>query len=328
VLENFNPRALLRMRREIAAFGPDIVLTISVENINVATWVAAWTLGCPTVHVIHSYFLMCWRSTMFARNKTCERPCLQCRVASMGKKICSHLVDGVAAEAAHSLSVHNEQGLFTRAAARVIPGAVKAPVSPPSFRDAQTGPLRVGYIGMLTPNKGVHTLAAAATMLGNDAPFEYLIAGDGKPEFVQEVLASFPASKTSYFGWVDANAFYPSIDVLVVPSVSAECFGNVCVEALSFGVPVVVARSGALPELVEHEKSGLIFKAGDHAALADCLRQIAGDRPLLKRMHHGALDRAKRFSPEAFATSFDTFLRQVRAGARKRKSQYAFATNG
>ena len=36
-LENFNPRALFRMRREIAAFRPDIVLTISVENVNVTT---------------------------------------------------------------------------------------------------------------------------------------------------------------------------------------------------------------------------------------------------------------------------------------------------
>ena len=72
-LENFNPRALLRMRREIIAFRPDVVVTISIENVNVATWVAAWMLGCPSVHVIQSYFLMCWRGTMFSKNKNCER---------------------------------------------------------------------------------------------------------------------------------------------------------------------------------------------------------------------------------------------------------------
>ena len=39
VLENFNPRAFWRMRSEIIAFRPDIVVTVSIENVNVATWV-------------------------------------------------------------------------------------------------------------------------------------------------------------------------------------------------------------------------------------------------------------------------------------------------
>ena len=114
-LENFNPRALLRIRQEVAEFRPDIVVTISIENVNVATWVAAWMLGCPCVHVIHGYFLMCWRGTRFSNNKNCERPCLQCRMASIGKKVCSRLVDGVTAEASHTLSLHYECGYFRRA---------------------------------------------------------------------------------------------------------------------------------------------------------------------------------------------------------------------
>ncbi|HLE63086.1 MAG TPA: glycosyltransferase [Pyrinomonadaceae bacterium] len=315
-LENFNPRALLRMRREIAAFRPDIVVTISIENINVATWVAAWTLRCPSVHVIQSLFLMCWRGTMFSKNKNCERPCLRCRVSSIGKKLCSRIVDGVTAEASHSISLHYEHGFFRRAVAKVIPGAVARPRSAPSSDVTRTGPLRVGYIGMLTPNKGISTLGAAAELLGDDAPFEYLIAGDGTPEFVQQVLSKFPTSRTSYLGWVNSNSYYPSIDVLVVPSLSAEAFGYVCIEALSFGVPAIVARSGALPEIIEDEKSGLIFEAGDHEALAACLRRIASDRFLLKRLRHGALARAGQYSPEAFAESFDTFVNLVRANAK------------
>lgn len=320
-LENFNPRALWRMRREIAAFRPDIVVTISIENTNVATWVAAWTLGCPSVHVIQSLFLMCWRGTMFSKNKNCERPCLQCRVSSIGKKLCSRIVDGVTAEASHSISLHQKHGFFGRAVARIIPGAVAGPDPVASSNGTKAGalPLRVGYIGMLTPNKGISTLGAAAELLGEEAPFEYLIAGDGKPEFVKHVLSKFPASRMSYLGWVNSSSFYPSIDVLVVPSLSAEAFGYVCVEALSFGLPVVVARSGALPEIVEDGKSGLIFEAGDHEALAACLQRLARDRLLLKRLHYGALARAKHYSTEAFAESFDIFLNLVRANAKGKK---------
>lgn len=324
-LENFNPRALWRMRREIAEYCPDIVVTISIENTNVATWIAAWTLGCPSVHVIQSYFLMCWRGTMFSNNKNCERPCLQCKAASIGKKLCSQVVDGVVAEASHSLSLHSKHGFFGRAIPMVIPGAVSAPVPSPSLR-TETDALRVGYIGMLTPNKGVRTLGEAAALLGKDAPFEYLIAGDGKPEFVQEVLAMFPTSRTRYLGWVNPNSFYPLIDVLVVPSIWAEPFGYVCIEALSFGVPVIVARSGALPEIIEYEKSGLVFEAANQNALAACLRKIAGDRRLLERLHYGALARAEQYSPKALAASLDKFLSQFRPRARE-ENLNVFATD-
>ena len=326
-LENFNPRAFLRMRREMKEFRPDLVVTISVENVNVATWIAAWTLGYPTVHAIQSYFLMCWKGTMFSEKSNCERPCLQCKAASIGKKFCSQLVDGVIAEASHTLSLHREQGYFRRAATRIIPGAVRGPTSPPSVRTTGSDAIRVGYIGMLTPNKGVGTLGEAAALLGPNAPCEYRIAGDGDPEFVRQVLSKFPASKTQYLGWVELNSFYPSIDVLVVPSTWSEPFGYVCIEALSFGIPVVVARSGALPEIIEHGESGLVFNAGDRGQLAACLRRIAGDRNLLKQLHYGALARAMRYEPEALAASLDTFLGEVCASSEQR-SLNVFATNG
>ncbi len=318
-LENFNPRALLRMRREIAEFDPDLVVTISIENVNPATWIAAWLMGRPSVHVIQSYFLMCWRGTMFSKNKNCERPCWQCRTVSIGKKLCSQLVDGVVAEAAHSLALHQTSGYFRHAAAGVIPGEVTGPNCLSESTESEAVALRVGYIGMMTPNKGIGTLGDAAAALGKDAPFEYLIAGDGKPEFVQETLAKFPASKMKYLGWTDAASFYLAIDVLVVPSIWAEPFGNVCIEALSFGVPAIVSRSGALPELIEEGKSGLVFKAGDHEALAGCLRKIASDRSLLKSMRSGARARARLYSPEALATSWDSFLSQIHAAASEKK---------
>ena len=195
---------------------------------------------------------------------------------------------------------------------------MNAPASLPRFRAADTGAIRVGYIGMLTPNKGVGTLADAAALLGEEGTFNYLIAGDGAPEFVRQVLDTFPASVTTYLGWVDSRAFYPSIDVLVVPSIWSEPFGYVCIEAMSYGVPVIVARSGALPEIIEHEKTGLVFKAADHKALAACLRKIASDRSLLKQLHCGALARAKHYSSEALAASLDMVLSHVRASSKKR----------
>lgn len=310
-LENFNPRAFFRMRREIAEFQPDLVLTVSAENVNVATWVAAKSKGCTTAHMIHSYFLMCWRGTMFKNGKNCETPCWQCRLSSAGKKMCSQVVDGVMAEAAHSLARHQRNGFFRRALSKVIPASVEPPVPFPE-RDAPVGgPIRVGFLGMVAPVKGIETIAAAAKELGDSAPFEYVIAGDGDPDYVEEVLSRFPKGRSKYLGWTKVATFFPAIDVLVVPSVWEEPFGNVALEALSFGVPAVVARSGALPEIVEPDKSGLIFTPGDHMELAECLRRIEKDRGLLGAMQRGAVTRSQAYSKEILAHSLDEFVTRL-----------------
>ncbi|GFO82047.1 MAG: glycosyl transferase [Methyloceanibacter sp.] len=317
VLENFNPRAYFRMRREISDFQPDLVMTISAENVNVATWVAAKSLGRPVVHMIHSYFLMCWRGTKFSRKGNCETPCWQCRLTSVGKKLCSQAVDAVTSEAAHTLAKHQKHGYFRNATGGVISGAVEPPAHVPERAVADAGPIRVGFIGMVAPVKGIMTLADAAVELGKDAPFEYVIAGDGDPEFLDEVSARFPGAVATFLGWTQRETFYPQVDVVVVPSIWEEPFGNVAVEALSYGIPVIVSRSGALPEIVEPGKSGLIFTAGDHRELADCLRQLERDRPLLRRLQQGALARSRDYAPEGMADSLDSFVRQVEAAHRK-----------
>jgi glycosyltransferase involved in cell wall biosynthesis len=310
-LENFNPRAYVRMRNEIARLRPDVVLTISCENINVATWLAAYSLGCPRAHVIQSHFLLCWRGSMFRDGKNCETRCLQCKCTSVGKKLLSHLVDGVVAESQHMLKVHAEAGYFATARQRVIPAAVERAIAHSGPAANRSG-LRIGYIGVVTPNKGVETLARAAAVLGPNAPFTYHIAGDGNPAYVQRLEAIFPEGRGTFLGWVNPADFYPQIDVLVVPSLWNEPFGRVCIEAFSHGVPVVVARSGALPEIVQPGKSGMVYEPGDHRALSVCLQQLAESRALLDRLRSGAVERAEYYTPRKLGLSFSEFLGEIR----------------
>lgn len=308
-LENGNPRALLRMRRMILDVRPNIVVTISCENVNVATWLAARTLGVPTVHAVQSHFLLCWRGSMFRDGANCKKQCHSCRYTSLGKRLFSHLVDGVVAESRHMLDQHAEAGYFANARSRVIPAAIDWPV-----RSASRPPsdiISVGYIGMVTPNKGVETLARAAARLGKVAPFRYVIAGDGPGAYIERVSAIFPKGRAQFLGWVDPAAFYPTIDVLVVPSLWAEPFGRVCIEAFALGVAVLSAQSGALPEIVEDGKSGMTFPAGDDRALADHLRSLERDSSLLSRLQAGALMRAGDFSPQRLASSFEDFLGDI-----------------
>ena len=89
-----------------------------------------------------------------------------------------------------------------------------------------------------------------------------------------------------------ANDALPDIlggmDVLVVPSLWYEAFGLTLREAFLAGVPVVTANHGAMAEVVEDGRSGLLFEAGDAASLADALRRLADDPELRVRLAAGA----------------------------------------
>ena len=85
----------------------------------------------------------------------------------------------------------------------------------------------------------------------------------------------------------DRDQLYGDLDILVAPAVD-EPFGLTVPEAGSYGLPVVAARSGAFPELIEDEHTGLLFEAGDASGLARALERLVGDAALRRRLGEAA----------------------------------------
>jgi glycosyltransferase involved in cell wall biosynthesis len=107
---------------------------------------------------------------------------------------------------------------------------------------------------------------------------------------------------------------YPRADAFVMPS-HAEGFGFTNVEALSFGLPVISSRVGAIPEVVEHERSGLLVAAGDVGTLAEAMLRLASERSLVVRMGEAA--RAaflERFTLERFRAEVGRVYRDAMEG--------------
>jgi glycosyltransferase involved in cell wall biosynthesis len=289
ILENFNPRAFWRILKEIRRERPDVLATVSVENVNVATWLAARLQGIPTVHFIQSYFLVCWRGSMFRQRKNCNSQCLSCKLVTIGRKSLSVCVDLVAAEADSTLKIHIDHGYFRGAASFVAPGMLDG--MPPMLRtDLPTnGPLRVGYIGLLTYNKGVHVIARAAKKLSSLDQIDIIIAGDGEPAYRDELAAEFEGIPASFTGWVAPADFYDKIDVLVIPSLWREPFGRVCIEAFAAGVPVVVSNIGGLATIVQDGRNGFLFDPGDADHLAKILDSLIEHRDQLRSLQANCL---------------------------------------
>lgn len=157
------------------------------------------------------------------------------------------------------------------------------------------GALMLVLAGRLNHWKGQGLLIEAAALLhaqGRLGASRFAIVGDAAPgqghwrETLQAQVAA--AGLTAHFHFEsfvdDIRCVWQAADIAVVPSTEPEPFGMVAIEAMAAGVPVVAAGHGGLLDIVEHERSGLLFQPRDAAALAQSLGALMEDAGLRQRL--------------------------------------------
>ena len=91
-------------------------------------------------------------------------------------------------------------------------------------------------------------------------------------------------------------------------------FPYTALEALSFGCPIVAARTGGIPEIVTDGATGLLFQAGDAADLAAQLCRLLKDPALAAKLGHQAAEScAERFAPTVVAKQSSAFYQETLA---------------
>jgi len=159
-------------------------------------------------------------------------------------------------------------------------GFVQASPLPRDTRAADK-PLRVGFVGTLVWHKGAHILLEAAR--GLKGAFEIHLHGEVAtfPRYVDGLRQSARGLPVTFHGGFSREStalVYDNLDVLVVPSLWPENSPLVIHEAFQAGVPVVGARIGGIPELVDHEVNGLLYDHSSSSDLALGLQSLI-DRP-------------------------------------------------
>lgn len=105
--------------------------------------------------------------------------------------------------------------------------------------------------------------------------------------------------------------FMAAFDLTVVPSVE-EPLGLVALESLAAGTPVVASDTGGLPEIVHHQKNGLIVPPKNSAALADAIIEMARDRD--RRLAMGQAGKAfvfDAFDPQRLCQKVESVYQRV-----------------
>jgi glycosyltransferase involved in cell wall biosynthesis len=211
----------------------------------------------------------------------------------------------------------------------VIWNGVDLEVFQPSTRDNDV--CRVGFCGQWTFDKGLDVLAGAWDLVHQRLPQAELWLAGGpdlwqrlSPVPVQQLVNIEALGLTADKGvrvWgvvprSEMPAFWGQVSVACVPSVCEEQFGLVALEAMACGVPIVVSRSGALPEIVGD--CGIIVPKGDPMALADALTKLLNSFANRQALGLRARERARVFDRQQRASELVTLVDKVSGVASRR----------
>jgi glycosyltransferase involved in cell wall biosynthesis len=168
-------------------------------------------------------------------------------------------------------------------------------------------PPRILYAGNLVPSKGVDVLLRAAAQLERQGvAWQLKILGEGPARSGLETLAGELgiAPKVTWAAFVpqaQMAAEYGASTVTVLPTRGhAEGLGLTLVEALLAGSAVVGTAAGGIPEVVQHEQTGLIARDGDPRDLATQIQRLLTDAALRERLTEAGKERVLRtYSPDS-----------------------------
>lgn len=279
----WSPQTSHDLVKQIGRFQPDV---IHVHNtfplISPSLYWAAERAGVPVVQTLHNFRLMCLNGLFLRAGKVCE-DCMGHLPWRGVARACYRESHAASAALAGMLALHRGLGTYQNKVARYIAlngfcrdkfieGGLPAErvVVKPNFVDfAAPEPLaRAGllFVGRLSVEKGVATLAAAMALLPDAA---LRVAGEGPEAGLLDGVAG-----VARLGSLAGEAVRQEMSraaALVVPSIWYENFPRTIVEAFACGLPVIASRIGALADIVTDGETGLLFEPGNPRDLADKL---------------------------------------------------------
>jgi glycosyltransferase involved in cell wall biosynthesis len=165
----------------------------------------------------------------------------------------------------------------------------------------------VGVVAQLIPRKRHAWLFALLPALARAHPaVRVLCFGQGplEAELRSELARSELASRVTLAGFrTDLPELLAGLDVLAHPA-DREGLGVALLEAAAAGVPVVACAVGGVPDVVEHEQTGLLAPADDPAAFSAALARLLSSASARARLGAAARDRVvERFSVDGLVAA-------------------------
>lgn len=288
--------------------------------------------GARLAVTLHDYGLVCAKRSLIYRGTLCDGPglakCLGCAArhygTGKGMAITLGTFGGAPLErravdlfmpvssAVAKESQLAEAGVQFEVVPNFVPDEV-AEVPARSSRDRSPdlpADPYVLYVGALTRHKGVPVLLDAYGRLM--APPPLVLIGTLWPDSP----TSFPPSVTllTDVGHDDVMRAWPGSLFGVIPSTFPDPCPTVAMEAMASGRALIASNRGGLPDLVDHESTGLLTPAEDAAALAIAMQRLLDDQPAARRYGEAARIKVRDFMASRVIARIEAAYERVLQG--------------
>ena len=199
-------------------------------------------------------------------------------------------------------------------------GLTHSPEKTSAFRRQFSGRFLVGHAGALVDrHKGQRVLLGAARKLARLYPdIHFVFFGLGEDETLLK-RESAGMGNITWMGFKENIGDYlAGLDVFAFPSRN-EGLGSVLLDVMDLGVPIVASNVGGIPDIILHEKTGLLVPSGDADALAAALARLYASSRLRTALSGSAKQKLTRYSAEVMAESYLKLYKEVDHEARSKR---------
>jgi glycosyltransferase involved in cell wall biosynthesis len=175
----------------------------------------------------------------------------------------------------------------------------------------------LGCTSVFLADKGHEWLIRALAALRTEFPnCRLLLAGDGplRPKLESLARELGLSDRVLFPGFVkDIDSVYAALDVFLLPAFF-EALNNSLLAAMAFEIPCIAFAKGALPEIIEHQSSGLLVSGPDVAEIRGAVARILNDTDFAKQMGRAARERIQRnFSADGMVENTLRLYEELRA---------------
>lgn len=292
-------------------FCPDVIHTNTLYGLPFTLWKTAYKRGIPVLHTI--------RDTAFVSPVQYGH-----KVNPLIKKLhlaymryYSGFVSGVTAPSEYTLNTSLEVGGCRNAKVKqcifnsvdLDTAKLEQLIEEKSRRTSKH--IKFMYSGRLIPLKGIrHMVEAFEQMKYKDC--ELVICGNGAMQPYVEACAE-KNSRIVYCGKLNNEQLaekYKECDVLLVPSEWPEPFGRVIIEGNKYGMPVIAARCGGIPEIIKATGGGELYQAGNVMELAEKMDYFT-ERSVYEKYCHAIKQSLMVFEIEKQINAFEAIYQQL-----------------
>ena len=320
-----NYSAARQLKKVLAEFEPDVV-HLHVFLTQLSPLILPLLKDIPTVYYAVWYRSICPTGTKFLKGGgICTvgagRKCIQCLPArdwvplmfqlALFRRWRGYIDRVVVGSKAQELEL-KKAGVGVHC---IIPHGVEL------RRQPRTGPAQnptIAFAGRCVTEKGIFVLLEALAQVCRTIPECLLLfVGDGpESENVDNAIDRLDLSRNvKRFGYLpidSLNELFSTAWVQAIPSIWAEPFGLVAVDAMQRGTPVVASNIGGLGEIVVDGQSGLLVEPGDPQALAAAVLTVLNNKKLASTLRNNGRERARSvYTLDQCAESFHNLYEEM-----------------